>query len=127
MTAKGFNYRQARAALVDAQPTQHPPTWPQASPVLTNEEAVRYLRLDVDHPHLDDAIRALHRLVRERGLRPLRYGITYKFLVAELDRFIAADLGTTDAMANGRGGGTRADFGGDSHVDSHVAIPLSES
>ncbi len=59
------------------------------SPVLTNEEAVRFLRLDSDYNELDDAVKALHRLVRDGRLRLLRCGKSYKFAVAELERYVA--------------------------------------
>ena len=63
------------------------------TPLLTNEEAVRFLRLDTDYPHdMAAAIRALHRLVRKRKLRPVQCGTTYKFAVAELERYIAAAI-----------------------------------
>lgn len=58
------------------------------SPVLTNEEAARFLRLDEDYSEMADAIRALHRLVREGKLKPLRCGKSYKFAVAELERYV---------------------------------------
>ena len=73
------------------------------SPVLTNEEAVRFLRLDEDYTQMADAIRALHRLVREGGLRPLRVGKSYKFTMAELERFIAAEVGASDQETAGNG------------------------
>lgn len=59
------------------------------SPVLTNEEAARFLRLDEDYSEMADAVRALHRLVRDGRLRPLRCGKSYKFAVAELERYVA--------------------------------------
>ena len=59
------------------------------SPVLTNEEAARFLRLDEDYSEMADAVRALHRLVRQRKLSPLRCGKSYKFAVAELERYVA--------------------------------------
>ncbi len=66
------------------------------TPILTNEDACRYLRLDEDHPNMAEAVRALHRLVRDRRLRPLRYARSYKFTVAELERFTAAEQGAGD-------------------------------
>ena len=59
------------------------------SPVLTNDEAARFLRLDDDYSEMADAIRALHRLVREGKLKPLRCGKSYKFAIAELERYVA--------------------------------------
>ena len=59
------------------------------SPVLTNEEAVRFLRLDSDYNELADAVKALHRLVRDGRLMLLRCGKSYKFAVAELERYVA--------------------------------------
>jgi hypothetical protein len=63
----------------------------EASPLLTNEEAVRYLRLDTDHQDMGTAVRALHRLVREKRLRPVECGKQYKYALAELNRFIVAE------------------------------------
>ncbi|MCH8344700.1 MAG: helix-turn-helix domain-containing protein [Planctomycetes bacterium] len=74
------------------------------SPVLTNEEAVRFLRLDTDFDEPGDAVRALHRLVRQDKLRPLRCGKSYKFTLAELERFIIAEVGPSDSQADGNGG-----------------------
>ena len=72
------------------------------SPVLTNEEAVRFLRLDTDYNETADAIRALHRLVRQGKLRPLQCGKTYKFTLAELERFIAAEVRASDQETVGK-------------------------
>lgn len=69
--------------------------------VLTNEEAVRFLRLDSDYPEPADAVKALHRLVREGGLKPLRVGKTYKFTLAELTRFIDAEVEPSDPETDG--------------------------
>ena len=66
------------------------------SPVLTNEEAARFLRLDSDYPEPADAVKALHRLVRQGKLRPLQCGKTYKFTLAELERFIRDEVGPSD-------------------------------
>lgn len=74
------------------------------SPVLTNEESVRYLRLDEDYENLGDAIRALHRLVQQRKLRPLRCGKSYKFTLPELERFTVAELRASDTQTDGNGG-----------------------
>lgn len=74
------------------------------SPVLTNEEAVRFLRLDHDYPESADAVKALHRLVRQGKLRPLQCGKTYKFTLAELERFIAAEVGPSDQETAGDAG-----------------------
>ncbi len=74
------------------------------SPVLTNEEAVRYLRLDEDFNELGDAIRALHRLVQQRKLRPLRCGKSYKFTIPELERFTVVEVRASDQEADGNEG-----------------------
>ena len=71
------------------------------SPVLTNEEAVEFLRLDTDFDEPGDAVRALHRLVRQDKLRPLRCGKSYKFTLAELERFIVAEVGPSDIDTDG--------------------------
>ena len=52
------------------------------TPVLTNQEAVEFLRLDTDFDEPGDSIRALHRLVRQGKLRPLRCGRSYKFTLS---------------------------------------------
>ena len=74
------------------------------TPVLTNQEAVEFLRLDTDFDEPGDSIRALHRLVRQGKLRPLRCGRSYKFTQAELERFIVAEVGpsVTDTDGNGK-------------------------
>ncbi len=74
------------------------------SPVLTNEEAVRYLRLDEDFSEMGDAIRALHRLVQQRKLRPLRCGKSYKFTLPELERFTVVEVRASDHETDGNGG-----------------------
>ena len=60
-----------------------------ASPLLTNEEAVKFLRIDEDYPDdMANAIKALHRLVQAGRIRPITgCGKTYKFAIAELERF----------------------------------------
>ncbi len=79
-----------------------------SSPVQTNEEAVRFVRLDQGYSEPYDAIRALHRLVRQGKLRPLRCGKSYKFTVAELERFIAAEAGPSDPVSNSARAGLSA-------------------
>ena len=74
------------------------------SPVLTNEEAVRWLRLDEDYDELGDAIRALHRLVQQHKLRPLRCGKSYKFTIPELERFTVVEVRASDRETDGNGG-----------------------
>ncbi len=65
---------------------------------------MRYLRLDEDFNELGDAIRALHRLVQQRKLRPLRCGKSYKFTLPELARFTVVEVGASDKEADGNGG-----------------------
>jgi hypothetical protein len=103
-----------RHAAAPAPPVELPP-------VLTNEDAVRFLRLDEDHPNMGEAVRALHRLVRDRRLRPLRYAKSYKFTLDELARFIAAEQerGIDDPPANDAGGPVRADPVAHAHLDAH--------
>ncbi len=55
--------------------------------ILTNIEAARRLRLTDDYSNEADAVNALHRLVRQHGLRPLVCGKSYKFTGTELDRW----------------------------------------
>ena len=66
------------------------------SPVLTNEEAVRWLRLDADYDEMGDAIKALHRLVQQQKLKALRCGKSYKFTLPELERFTVDEVGPSD-------------------------------
>lgn len=80
-TAEAAAYRDARAEESCG-----------SSPVLTNAEAARWLRLDDDYDDIGDAIKALCRLVRERGLRVLRCGKSYKFTLAELERFTREEV-----------------------------------
>ena len=80
------------------------PAASSASPVLTNEEAVRYLRLDEDYNELGDAVRALHRLVQQKRLRALKIGKTYKYTIPELERFTVAEVGPSDADTESNGG-----------------------
>lgn len=69
------------------------------SPILTNEEAVEFLRLSEDYSAIADAIRSLHRLVRLELVRPIRgCGKTYKFTVAELERYAATQ---TESFGSG--------------------------
>ena len=75
-----------------------------ASPVLTNLEAAAWLRLSDDYDQPEDAIEALHRIVRQGKLRPLRAGKTYKFTVDELQRYIAADVGESNTETEHNGG-----------------------
>ncbi len=66
------------------------------SPVLTAAEAVCWLRLDDDHEDIEQAVRALKRLVQIGKIRPLRCGRTHKYTITELERFIRdeVELGT---------------------------------
>ena len=67
------------------------------SPVLTAAEAARWLRLDEDHDDIGQAIKALYRIVQEGRLAPLRVGRSYKFTLAELEKFICAEVMETPA------------------------------
>ncbi len=59
--------------------------------VLTALEVAKALRLIEDHTAEGDAVAAVHRLVRECGLRPIRgCGKTYKFAGPEVDRWVMA-------------------------------------
>ncbi len=92
-----------------------------SSPVLTSEETVRWLRLDEDHADIGQAVKALHRLVQEGRLRPLRVGRTYKFTLGELERFVATEVerGTASPSANGSGDVVRGESGVRAHQKAH--------
>ena len=89
------------------------------SPVKTTLEACRWLRVDVDHRAEEDQLNALHRLVREYGLRPIGGMRPYRFLVSELERWAAAQTTawgehrSPSPRVNGRNGSTEADSGSD--------------
>lgn len=74
------------------------------TPVLTNIEAAEFLRLTDDYDQPEDAIAALYRLVRKGKLHPLRVGKTYKFTLAELERFIAAEVAASKQQTDSNGG-----------------------
>ena len=61
--------------------------FPVVSPLLTAEEACRYLRLD-ENREPDAALKALTRLVDKRLLRPCIVGKHRRYGRQELDRFI---------------------------------------
>ncbi len=71
------------------------------SPVLTNLEAAGWLRLDEDHDAEVDRIRALYRLVREHGLRPVQGLKPYRFTVTELERFACHQTGPSEPGFDG--------------------------
>lgn len=59
--------------------------------VLTALEVAKALRLDEDRGAEADAVAAVHRLVRECGLRPIKgCGKSYKFAEPEVDRWLMA-------------------------------------
>lgn len=60
-----------------------------SSPVYTALKAAEWLQLTDDYDQPEDAIAALYRLVRKGKLRPLRCGKTYKFVLDELQRYVA--------------------------------------
>ena len=63
----------------------------QTSPVMTAVEVAAYLRLcdaDGTPDEKQSAIRAVHRLVRDGHLRPLRPGREYVFWHDEVDAYI---------------------------------------
>lgn len=62
------------------------------SPILTDAEACRWLRLDVDAPNESAGLRRLARLVDSGLLRPAIIGKRRRFLVSELERFAAAQV-----------------------------------
>ena len=63
--------------------------------VLTDREAIRYLRLDEDGRNPEAARRAFRRLVETKRIRPCRIGIRNRFARAELHRFVlhATEIG----------------------------------
>lgn len=59
-----------------------------SSPLLTNNEAVRFLRMDEDYDDIGAAIRALHTMARAGKVSPIKgCGKTYKWHVEELRRY----------------------------------------
>ena len=67
-------------------PNTHPP---QPVPVvLTEDEAISFLRLDAGGRALEAARRALRRLVERKLIRPCRVGKRSRFLREELLRFL---------------------------------------
>ena len=75
----------------------------ESSPVLTIDEAARYLRLDVGVT-TETAHRYLSELVTAGRLRKLRYASRPLFRLADLDTLINADGGMPDAGSGGDGG-----------------------
>ena len=76
--------------------TEYFPTTCEPVPaVLTEHEAIRYLRLDEEGRDPAAARRALRRLVETKRIRPCRIGIRNRFARAELRRFVlyATELG----------------------------------
>ena len=67
--------------------------------VLTALDVAELLRLTDDHKDApEDAVASVHRLVREKGLRPISgCGKSYRFAPAELDRWI---MDSTKAFEN---------------------------
>ena len=76
--------------MIDLPPTIEfmPGTTEPAPSLMTAEEAVRYLRLDVGRG-LPAALKALQRLVERMKIRPCRVGKHRRYSRHELDRFIA--------------------------------------
>lgn len=76
--------------MIAPSPVHHGEGWHE---LLTAAEAVRYLRLDADYDgDMAGATRALHKLVRDGRLRPIRgCGKSYKYPLHELRRFITSE------------------------------------
>ncbi len=75
--------------------------------VLTEQEAILYLRLDADDRGPDAAQRAFRRLVETKRIRPARIGIRNRYARDELRRFVlhATELtGDAPTPAPGLGG-----------------------
>lgn len=73
------------------------------TPILTAAEAAHWLRLDEDHTEVSDAVKALHRLVRQGRLTPLRCGRSFKFTLIELNRFAIAETRASVCETDGKG------------------------
>lgn len=56
--------------------------------VLTEQEAIRYLRLDEDGRPQEAATRAFRRLVETKRVRPARIGLRNRYARKELCRFV---------------------------------------
>lgn len=56
--------------------------------VLTEMEAVRFLRLDAEERAPESALRAFRRLVETKRIRPCRIGLRNRFARQELERFV---------------------------------------
>ena len=71
------------------------------SPLLSSSEAVQFLRLDEDYEQMADAIAALQRLARRKGIRAVKgIGKSDKWHVDELRRFVT-ELGGPSVCENG--------------------------
>ena len=58
------------------------------SPILTSEEAARFLRLDDDYEDIAHAVEALKRLARNKKLHPIKgLGKKHKWHIDELLRY----------------------------------------
>lgn len=71
------------------------------SPILTNAEAVQWLRLDDDYGHdTEAAVKALHRLARAGAIHPIRgCGKSLKWHVDELTRYAREAVTAGDSAA----------------------------
>ena len=66
-----------------------------ASPVLTNQEAVRFLRMDEDYDDIGSAVKALHKMKRDGKIVPIKgCGKTYKWHIDELRRYSKSAVDT---------------------------------
>jgi len=64
------------------------------SPILTEEEAIRWLRLDEEYDSPREAGRALRRCMHEHGLRRIQgCGKSLKFHIDELHRWVRQQYG----------------------------------
>ena len=68
--------------------------------VLTALDVANLLRLTGDGEEDADAVRAVHRLVREHGLRPINGFKSYRFAEAEIERWI---MDSTEQFENKSG------------------------
>ena len=66
--------------------------------ILTSLEVAELLKLTGNGEEDADAVRAVHRLVREHGLRPINGFKSYRFAEAEIERWI---LASTEQFENG--------------------------
>ena len=81
-----MHVRSERGAVIEFFANTCPPEPVPA--VLTEAEAIRYLRLDAEGRASDAAQRAFRRLVETKRIRPARVGLRNRYAREELRRFL---------------------------------------